>query len=50
VGSRAGLDAVLNRKIPSPVGDSNNDHPACSQSLYLLLNQGKKYKQRNVIF
>jgi hypothetical protein len=33
VGPRAGLDAVVKRKIPSPCQDSNPDHPARSSVL-----------------
>jgi hypothetical protein len=32
VGSRAGLNTVSERKIPSPHRDSNPDHPARGQS------------------
>jgi hypothetical protein len=34
VGPRAGLDAVVKRKIPSPCQDSNPNHPAHSSVLY----------------
>jgi hypothetical protein len=34
VGPRAGLDAVVNRKIPSSCRDSNPRHSACSPTLY----------------
>jgi len=34
LGPRAGLDVVLQRKIPSPRRESNPDRPAQSQSLY----------------
>jgi hypothetical protein len=34
LGSRASLDMVSKRKIPSPRRESNSDHPTCSQSLY----------------
>jgi len=34
VDSRAGLDAVVKRKIPSPCRDLNPDHPARSPALY----------------
>jgi hypothetical protein len=34
VGPRAGMDAVVKRKIPSPRRESNPDRPARSQSVY----------------
>jgi hypothetical protein len=35
VGPRAGLDAVVKRKIPNPCRDSAPpDHPACRPALY----------------
>jgi hypothetical protein len=33
VGTRAGLDTEVNRKILSPCRDSNSDHPARSKAL-----------------
>jgi hypothetical protein len=36
VGSRAGLDAVVSRRILSPYRDSNPDHAAHSPALYRL--------------
>jgi hypothetical protein len=36
MGTRAGLDAVEKRKIPSHRRESNPDRPARSQSLYQL--------------
>jgi len=33
-GSRAGLDAVVRRKIPSSYGTQNPDHPARGPALY----------------
>jgi len=30
VNPRAGLDAMVKRKIPSGCGESNPDHPTCS--------------------
>jgi hypothetical protein len=34
VGPRAGLDAVVKRKIPSPLRESNPDHPVRSPELW----------------
>jgi hypothetical protein len=34
VGPTAGLDTVVNRKIPSPAGIRTPDHPARSRALY----------------
>jgi hypothetical protein len=34
VGPRAGLDAVVKRKIPTTAGSRNRDHPARSPALY----------------
>jgi hypothetical protein len=34
VGPRDGLDAVVKKKFPAPVGTRNPDHPARSPALY----------------
>jgi hypothetical protein len=45
VGPRAGLDAGARRNILCPCRGLNPDHPARSQTLYLLSYRGSSFKE-----